>query len=306
MKFGSIYGSLMAAALIAGCSSGHDEARAEKAGFANQASAAAPMAADAAKAPFAGGLVQASNVKSLDRPIALQHRDVIRTVDLKVRVPNTEKAEQQISRSVTQAGGFVESEEGTNLSGQSPTMAMHVKVPAGSLDTIITGIEHLGVRLEKSIKSSDVTAQLIDQDARIKTMLAQEDSLRAMLRQTSNLENSMSIQQRLAELRGQIESIQSQRKELSDQAALSTLNVTLEQDAVTAAPPSSDPNWFSQSWAQASSAGIAVGRGLVIFSLWLLVFSPVAVVIYAIGSRIRKSIKPPMVRPNAPDPTHLQ
>ncbi len=240
----------------------------------------------------------------------LKHRDVIRTMDLRVRVPSSEIAEKETNSMLLKIGGYVDSEEGSNLAGQTPTMTMHLRVPVGKFEDVIIGIEHLGVRLEKTIHATDVTQQLVDQDARTRTMLAEEESLRSMLRRANTLENTVMLEQKLTELRGEIESVQGQRKILGEQASLSTLNVTFEQGAAAAAPPSGDPQWFAQAWGQASSAGITAGRSLVIFSLWLLVFSPVAVVIYALGNKIRKAMKramvPPIAQSHAPEPPYLQ
>jgi hypothetical protein len=111
-------------------------------------------------------------------------------------------------------------------------------------------------------------------DARIKSMLVQEETYRALLKQARRMDDVISLQQQLTTVRGQIESIMGQRKSLATQAALSTISLTLTQSAV-AHQPAKDPNWLTQTWAESTTQMGGFLRGVAAILIWLGVFSPI-------------------------------
>ncbi|MDR3691406.1 MAG: DUF4349 domain-containing protein [Fimbriimonas sp.] len=200
-------------------------------------------------------------------------RNVIRNADLDVRVPNVEKAEKQVSSIVRDAGGYTESATSSDLASGHPSMTISLRIPVGLFDESIAKFEGLGVRLSKTINSQDVTGHIVDLDAQLKMLSIQEEVYRNMLKGRTRLNEVFEIQQQLTSTQTQIEDIAGQRKSQAGLAALSTIKLTLEQDAVISQVPT-DPNWLVQSWAGAtSSAGTAL-RGFAVALMWIVAFCP--------------------------------
>jgi hypothetical protein len=113
----------------------------------------------------------------------------------------------------------------------------------------------------------------------------------------------ITLQDKLTEVRTNIERIAAMRKALAGQAAMSTIQLTLEQDAVLSAPPA-DPDWLSQSWAQATTGLVSIARAFAVMFIWLAVFSPLWVPILLLARRAiaaanaANAAKPPVVNPN--------
>lgn len=200
-------------------------------------------------------------------------RSVIRNGSLTVRVGDVEAAERKITNWVTLQGGFVATSDSSNLSEASPTLTMSLRVPVSRFDQAFSTIESMGTRLAKKISAEDVTSKVVDLDARLGIMRAQEQSFRNALARMSDQSAAYDMQTRLMDLRGQIESLTSQRKTLGDLASLSTLDVTLQGSAKGLAQ-TDDTGWAQESWNTATSALGSVMRVLGSGLIMVGVFSP--------------------------------
>ena len=287
MKF--IQPFVILAALVAICVAGCGQAAP------GEMAVSKPTESAMAGAPMADA--KAASSQSADKnvhPAALiPVRQIVRNGDLRVRVPNTEKAEIEVIRIIAGIGGYIESSEAGNVADASPSSTMHMRVPVSTFELTLEHFEKLGVRLSKNTTSEDVTEQVVDMDARLKTMAAEEETYRAILKQTRKLSDTIEVQDKLGAIRGQIESIYAQRKSLSSQASYSRINLTLEQDAVLN-PSGSDPNWLNQSWAQATTSFGAVARAGLTAVIWLVVFSPMIAIAYLILRKAIRSVATPV------------
>ncbi|MEZ0325837.1 MAG: DUF4349 domain-containing protein [Fimbriimonas sp.] len=221
----------------------------------------------------------------------IQNRLVIRHADLTLRVDNLEKVEKNVQKLVRGFGGYVDNASSTDLDSDHPTLTVSMRVPSQSFDEAMSQIEALGIRTGKSIKSEDVTEQVVDMDARIKSMLVQEETYRALLKAARRLDDVISLQQQLTDVRGQIESIQGQRKSLASQASLSSISLTLTQSAIAHQAPK-DPNWLAQTWGESTTQMGSLLRGVAAFAIWFAVFCPLWVPLLWLAVRAFKAAQP--------------
>lgn len=230
--------------------------------------------APAAEAKSPAGSASQEREAPAVAPDKVPQRAVIRNGTLTVRVDNVEKAEDKVADLVQAAGGYVDSAESTDLAGAAPVLTMKLKIPARQFESTLEKLEALGARLAKKVSSEDVTASLVDMRARMKIMKAQEDVYRGFLAKSKNTQEMYDVQEKLMNLRGMIESLEGQEKSLAGLAALSTIELTLQQSAEGMAAATSDPNWAREAWGSSMSALGTLARiggsGLI----WLAVFSP--------------------------------
>ena len=291
----------MAMAAI-GCSKADDASS----GSVSQSDAKASMAGDSASNnPMAKPTMAASGgtggaraqTASIPAP---SPRQVIRTAELEVRVDDVAKAERKVNQLIDGVHGYVENASSTDLATSGARLTIKCRVPVDTFPSIIDAFEHLGVRLSKTVGSEDVTEKVVDMDARLKTMAAQEEVYRGLLRNTKSLKDSLDVHERLMQLREEIESIAAQRKSLASQAAFSTISVTLDQKADAAIAATADPNWVSQSWGEAWTSATTFFRGIVSMLIWLLAYSPVWIALLLALRFGIKAIKGKTVTPPPP------
>lgn len=247
--------------LLVGCSAGESE----QAG-ATSSTIEAPASAGSGSTP----------AKLISNPSqAVSKREVVKKGSLTVQVAKVEEAERKARSLVETAGGRVDRVSSSNLASPDAALQMTLRIPVDTFENVMVGLEKLGVRTQKTVEIEDVTEQAVDLDTRAKNLLAQEMNLRNMLAKAKNLSDGLSIRNDISRLRGEIESMQAQRKSLAGEAAYSHLELNLEQSATAAAFASTDPNWLQGAWAQAWGGGTAVYRTVVGVLMWLLVFSPI-------------------------------
>ncbi len=202
------------------------------------------------------------------------NRAIIRSASLRLRVDKVDKSEKEANAIIARAGGYVDSVESTDLATPDPKISIRARIPVAAFDVTLERLEALGTRLSKSIKGEDVTEKVVDLDARLKTMTAQEDVYRNMLRQAHELSASTQLQDKLMSLRADIESLTGQRKSLASAAALSTIELVLQQQASPTVMAQSDPSWSSSSWQTAQSSATSALRNLAVFFMWVAAYAP--------------------------------
>ncbi len=220
-------------------------------------------------------------------PSFQDQRSVVRNASLALRVESVEKAEKSVTEATLALGGYVESSQSTDLDTAKPIIVMALRVPVQTFDQAVAAYERLGIRLSKSISSSDVSTQIVDMDARLQTMQAEEASLRRMLARSGSLGQTMEIQRKITEVRSTIESAAAQSKKLKQLSALSSIELRLQQTA-QGAMAGHDPNWATEALAQAGASATTLYRGAFIGLLWVLVYSPIWIVV---GFVARKFIR---------------
>ncbi|MCH8979307.1 MAG: DUF4349 domain-containing protein [Armatimonadetes bacterium] len=202
-----------------------------------------------------------------------QQRSVIRDGSISLRVEDVRITAREITNMVVKGGGYVESTNTDGVAGENPTVDMTIRVVSSGFDDAMMTLEDMGILLDQSSNARDVTAQIVDLGARVKTLTAKEDTFREMLRNARTTSDIIALQERLTQVRTEIERMEAQRKSLSQLASLSTITVHLTENA-TVPVVAKDPNWFGQTFASASSSFMGIGRGVVGMVTWIVVFSP--------------------------------
>lgn len=213
----------------------------------------------------------ASMDMAAQKPLA--QRSIVRTAEMTVRATDLLKADKEARAVVGRLGGFVAASSSSGLDTSSPTISLTTRVPVGKFDQAMASLAGLGQRLSANESTQDVTVTLADQEARLKTMLAQEESYRQMLRQARTVKDSLQVQEQLMRLRAEIEGLGAQLRALKDQAAISTITLTLTSSAK---PPAKveDKDWYGDTWTQARSSVDESLRDVGKTAIWFVAYWP--------------------------------
>ncbi|HMS56544.1 MAG TPA: DUF4349 domain-containing protein, partial [Fimbriimonadaceae bacterium] len=178
--------------------------------------------------------------------------------------------------------GFVESSVLDRSNAYRPTASLSLRVPSQKFDQAMTELRSLGDVESENITGQDVTAEITDLTARLKVMRAEEESYITMLRAARKVGELLEIKERLSAVRQNIESIDAQRKNLSDLAALSTIQVTFIQRPGPLEEEKPKP-WAQDTWnsAVAGLGGALRFLGQVIITVF--VYAPIWLPVAFIG-----------------------
>lgn len=215
--------------LCGGCSRGAEEAEEAPAADVATREAVQPQAEPAAAS-------QAGVPAAPAAPPAVRSRKLIRRLDVHLVVKDTEAAAQRLRELAASLGGFV-SDLNANRSRGVLHYRMTLRVPAERLDRAREEIRALAVRVEREqMSTEDVTDQYVDLDAQMRSLQVTEAELRELLAESRERSRKvgevMEIYREMTGVRTQIEQIQGQLNTLQGMVSLSTIQLTLEPDAV--------------------------------------------------------------------------
>jgi hypothetical protein len=205
-----------------------------------------PAASAGGGAQLGGGAGQGSNQGSNQGGQNGAFKDdakIVRTGSLGLQVKELDKAVTAGRDQIRTLGGYVGASRQTN-DGDKSVATITYRIPSDRWEEALTGLRGLGTVLDEQTDAIEVTGQLIDLGARIDNLRASETALQAISRQATKISDVLDVQNRLSEVRGQIEQLEAQRTHLGDQASFGTLEVTygLQVAAVAEASKGWNPN----------------------------------------------------------------
>lgn len=185
------------------------------------------------------GDMEASFEELLDIPVTMQPppqeevadaeqitKKVVKTGGIDFQSENIAKDYKKIREILPKFKAYIENENQSKTS-QRISYDLTVRVPSDSYDSLYCSLSNLAYRLDNRYSSvEDVTARYYDLDTRIKNKIALEQRYVELLLKASVIKDILEIENKLNELRTEIESIQGQFNYLSKQVTHSTISLS--------------------------------------------------------------------------------
>jgi hypothetical protein len=196
-----------------------------------------------AKANFEGGLA-AEYEMSAPKPMApaklikvgeseIFDRKLIKNGEITFSTKDINETRKKLESAATEFNGYVSSEEQQKVRNN---MNYHqvIRIPAGRFDAFMKVIESIGDHIEyRNITTQDVTEEFIDLEARLKTKKELEIRYHQLLNRAAKIEDMLSIEDQIAKVRTEIETMQGRLQYLTNQVGYSTLTVNYHQVIVS-------------------------------------------------------------------------
>jgi hypothetical protein len=199
-------------------------------------------ARDASVPPAAPPAIEVAGFASLDRGIggelagsdqdvrraAATTRVQIETGSISLEVDAYEPARESLVHWVEAHGGHLADESLNRTDGQASYGTMRVRVPTDQLEPLLSWIQEEHEVTHLQVHRTDVTAEWVDLDARLRALHATEERLLGLLAdRTADLKDVLAAETELSRIRGEIESLEGRRRVLADQVALATLDLSI-------------------------------------------------------------------------------
>lgn len=197
---------------------------------------------------------------------------IITTVQVTVTVDDPISAADDAARIADRFGGSVaDRSERAGAGNDQGSAQLTLRIPSASLTKALEELKELGVARETTINSTDVTAQSQDLAARITALRTSVDRLLDLLSKASSTDNLLAIETALSERQANLESLESQKRNLDSQVQLSTVNIYLVSERDT---PAETPDTFwsglEAGWGAFIAFWSAVLVALGVLAPWLL------------------------------------
>lgn len=217
---------------------------------------------------------------------------IIKTGSLRIVVEEIADAVSDLTAQAEEVGGFVESSSVVeNRSGRQTGHAV-IRVPVDAFEESMSKIRGLAdlVR-EETVEGQDVTERYSDLSAQLRNAQAQEEAYLTILRRAVSVEDILSVQRELGNIRSQIEVLTGRLKYLENRTSLSTIRVTLEEDVDIQIPTTRFKPYSAAK--QAVQALVSTFQGAVISLIWVAILGlglgiPAALVIWIVWRLVRR------------------
>jgi hypothetical protein len=161
-------------------------------------------------------------------------RRIIRTAELSLESDAPETAGGEVAGIAESKGGFVVSSEAVRTrrveDDEDVSVTVVFRVPATTFDATLQAVRALAKRvLDVKVTGQDVTAEYVDVEARLKAQRAVEDQYMAILKEAKSVHDILEVQQKLGDVRTEIDRAEGRRRFLEHQTSLSTFTVHLVQ-----------------------------------------------------------------------------
>lgn len=250
---------------LAACGSGASLAPAERPVSGDggaEAPSAAPSAGSDSGAPTPGG------------PTGLvDDAKIVRTGSMVLDVTDVGQAVTAGRDIVRGLGGYIGASN-TSYKNDEPVASVTYRIPVEKWEEALAALRKLNGLTQKIVveqtEAVEVTGQVIDLEARIKNLQASEAALQAISAKAGKISDVLEVQAQLTDVRGQIEVLTADLKDLNGRASYATLTVQFQMPvvAVEAAKKAWDPKVVVDE-ALASMVGIL--QGLAAAGIWFVI-----------------------------------
>ena len=206
-------------------------------------------------------------------------RKLIRNVNLSLQTKEFDTVLENMSQKVKDLGGYIQDSSvwGSSSDYSSSRSASYtLRIPSDKLDEFIDVVETLGNVTYKNESVDDVTLRYVDVESHKKALETEQERLLALLEKAENVEDIITIENRLSDVRYELENYESQIRLLDNQIDYSTVYVDVSE--VSRVTDTGKQGFFEEVASRFSDSVYVVLMGLRGFAIGILGSLPILVV----------------------------
>lgn len=162
-------------------------------------------------------------------------RKLIYHADMRVKVASLLRANAGLDSLTQRHEAYISDASETRSDGQWEHRAT-IRVSPARFQSLLGSLRGLGTLESATLKTDDVTAEHADVTARLRTKRAVEQRYIALLGQARKISDVLEIEEKIGEMREQIEATESRLKTLNDEVGYSTINLAYYQSIALSTP----------------------------------------------------------------------
>lgn len=307
--------AMMALSMLAGCGKSVMNTAEEVAYDSTAAEPAAPQAAPAEEYLYdsgyqeakeaedqaqynaeAGGAAQDDKGSEVSGPQA--GRKLITTMNINVETESFDELMGNLERQIAALGGYIENSDQWNGSVDyygkrinDRNASLTIRIPTERLDSFLTIVEESSNITSKGRSVEDVTLAYVDLESHKKALLTAQERLLELLEKAETVEDLIAVEEKLTDVRYQLESMESQLRTYDNRINYSTVCLYIQE--VTRLTPQEEPT----TWGRIKSGfaesvyhvcidirdffvGLLINIPYII--LWLVILAIVLLVVFAL------------------------
>jgi hypothetical protein len=211
---------------------------------------------------------------------------IVRTGSIELQVTDVPRAIQAARDGIRDMGGYIGASQTSTIDDQ-PIATITYRIPVDRWEDALDLLRGLAGQATKVISEEtqavEVTGAVVDLEARIRNLRASEAALQGIASQATRVSDVLEVQAQLTTVRGEIEQLSAQLKELNDRAAYATLtaNFSTQVVAVEVAAKGWEPARVVD---EATASLVDILQALTTAGIWFaIVWLPILVGLALIG-----------------------
>lgn len=196
-------------------------------------------------------------------------RKVATTASLELRTADLQATLDKIRMLVESKRGYVQNANVTQPRFGERSGTITVRVPAKEFRGTYDALRELAVVVSENEQAADITASIIDTEARLNSKRAERSTLDDLLTRAVKLSDTIEIQDRIAQIQSEIEILEASQRTLENQTAEATIHISLTEDPQIAKDTGEfrSGNIFKRSVNELVTALTRLGSGLIAFAI---------------------------------------
>jgi len=193
-------------------------------------------------------------------------RFVIATADIAIQTKTYDAFSAALKAELKSMGGYTNSFDEWNYDSDRRASVV-ARVPSQKLDAFLETLEQNGTVISRSVNTNDVTDEMIETGSKKEALKNEETALLAILEKAKTVEDIIRVQDRLSNVRAELQAYSQKLQSLQNQVNYSTVRIDVrEVERITKA---------TQRFSALASSGFLgslrdIGQGLRGFALWFI------------------------------------
>ena len=225
-------------------------------------------------------------------------RKWIITIDMTVETDDLDMLTADLDQKIKSLGGYVEDQSvhnGSNYASRRYRSAnLTVRIPEEKADQFTSDISGLANVVSQNLRREDITLNYVATSSRVTALETEEARLLELLAQAETMEDLLTIEARLTDVRYELENYTSQLRLYDNQIDYATIYLYIEE--VQEYTPVEEPGFFERIRNTFSDALEGLGDGIVNITVFLVGNSPYILVFCTVAFVIFKLAKGPKIR----------
>ncbi|WMJ86894.1 DUF4349 domain-containing protein [Anaerocolumna sp. MB42-C2] len=233
------------------------------------------------------------------------NRKLIRRIIMELETMEFNPTMDFITKEVNKSGGYIEKSEiqGDSYEGSTNRYAnLVIRIPSTEVDSFITKVDKNANVINKQESMEDITLNYVDTKSHVKALQIEQERLLALLEKSGKLEDIISLEDRLSDVRYELEKYASTLRTYDNLVEYSTITLTVDE-VVRITPVEGKSAWNRMGTGLKDSL-YNIRQGFVNFIVWLVVNGPylilwgiILVIFVLIGIKINKKYKKTLQKP---------
>ena len=181
----------------------------------------------------AGGTGNVSDTTQNGTATVHPNQKLVRRIWLDAETEDMDALLNDVAQKVTELGGYMESRDvynGSRYGGRRYRSAdLTIRIPADKLDQFVEHVSGNSNITNNKETADDITLSYVATESRITALQAEEKRLLELLAAAENMSDLLQIEQRLTEVRTELEQVQSQLRVYDNQVNYGTIYLSISE-----------------------------------------------------------------------------